>query len=64
MDYPQQPKVLIDKGGDVVANVVDQPDRDKTHDAVNVRLKKISQNVTIEQFHRTLDVNSQSLAQS
>ena len=44
-------KVLINENRDVVANIEDEPDREKTDDAVDVGLKKNPQDVAVEQFH-------------
>ena len=42
---------LIEEGGDVVADIEDEPDGDKGGDAIQVSLQKITDNVAIEQSH-------------
>jgi hypothetical protein len=48
--------VLIEEGGDAVADIEDEPDGDETDDAVNVGLQKIANDVAIEQFQTMYEV--------
>ena len=43
--------VLIEENRDVITNIENEPDRKKAGDTVQVSLKKITQDVAIEQFH-------------
>ena len=43
--------MLVDKGRNVVADVEDEPDRDKARDAVKIDLQKIANDVAIEESH-------------
>jgi hypothetical protein len=43
--------VLVDKGRNIVADIEDEPDRDKARDAVKIHLQKIANNVAIDESH-------------
>jgi hypothetical protein len=47
--------MLVDKGRNVVANVEDEPDRDKTRDAVKIDLQEIANDVAIKESHGNLE---------
>ena len=51
MSNSYQTEILVDEDGDVVADIEDQPDRDKSYDTVDIGLQKILEDITIEQFH-------------
>src|SRR5439155_19166729 len=55
LDGEKKTDALVDKGRNVVANVKDEPDRDKTRDAVKIDLQKIANDVAIEEPHYDLD---------
>ena len=44
-------KILVNEYRHVVADVVNQPNGDEPHDAINVGLNEIPENVAIEKFH-------------
>ena len=56
MQHAMKRHALIEKGGDVVADIEDEPDGDKGGDAVQVSLQKIADDVAIEQFHRDFEI--------
>ena len=45
------------KGGDVVADIEDEPDRNESGDAVDIDLQKISDDVAVEQPHGRIEVS-------
>jgi hypothetical protein len=47
--------VFLDKGRNVVADIEDEPDRDKTSDAVEIDLQKIANDITIEESHEIFE---------
>src|SRR5437868_15548076 len=60
MDHSDKPEILLDKGRNVVADIEDQPDRDKAHNAVNVGLHKTAQDVSIEKTHELMNSSQRS----
>jgi hypothetical protein len=47
---------LIDKCRNIVADVENEPDRDEAHDAIEVGLKKITNDVAIKESHEGCEV--------
>jgi hypothetical protein len=47
----QKTDALIDKCRNVVANIENEPDRDKARDAVQINLQEIAEDVAIEESH-------------
>ena len=54
-DGEEKADVLIDKGRNIVADVEDEPDGDKTSDAVEIDLQEIANDVAIEESHGILE---------
>jgi hypothetical protein len=50
-DGEQETDVLVDKGRNIVANIENEPDRDKARDAVQINLQEIAEDVAIEESH-------------
>jgi hypothetical protein len=53
--------MFLDKGRNVIADVEDEPDGDKTSDTVEINLQEIAKNVTIEQSHRDFQISARDL---
>ena len=51
LDGEKKTDVLVDKGRNVVADIENEPDRDKARDAVQVNLQEIAEDVAIEDSH-------------
>jgi len=47
--------MFLDKGGNIVADIENEPDRDKTCDAVEIDLQEIANDVTIEKSHEIFE---------
>jgi hypothetical protein len=43
--------MFVDEGGNIVADVEDEPDRNKAGNAVKVNLQEIANDVSIKKFH-------------
>ena len=48
--------MLIEKSGDAVADIENQPDRDETGDAVEVSLHEISGDIPIKESHKKFSI--------
>ena len=47
--------MLVDKRGNVIAHIENEPDGDETGDAVKIDLQEIANDVSVEEFHCDLD---------
>ena len=47
--------MLVDKRGNVIAHIENEPDGDETRDAVKIDLQEIANDVSDEEFHCDLD---------
>lgn len=47
--------MFLDKGGNIVADIENEPDRDKTSDAVEIDLQEIANDVAIEESHEIFE---------
>jgi hypothetical protein len=50
-DGKQKTDALVDKCRNIVADIENEPDRDKARDAVQVNLQEIAEDVAIEDSH-------------
>ena len=51
MQHAMERQTFVEKRGDLVANVEDEPDGEERGNAIKVGLQKIAQHVAVEQFH-------------